>query len=201
VRKAYLWTTALAVAAGITLTLTYSGLRPGLADADPFTLTPGANSALLLGLLAVAVLAYAMFVVARPRPLRGSRWRYALVPLALVAASAACLYILLPLVTGLAADPLNSGRPDYYPVPGADYLPLTRAVHLSRNHNLPRIVDRALPFGPAAFAVPASALFVVVKSRPLGVTRWRYVLGVPFALLAVLAVLYAAMLPLTRGSY
>ena len=101
VRKTYVWTAALAVAAGITLTLTYSGLRPGAPDDDPFTLTDGAGNALLLGLLAVAVLAYAMFVDVNSLPLGGTRWRYVFgVPFALLAVLAVVFAVVLPLLRG-----------------------------------------------------------------------------------------------------
>ena len=61
--------------------------------------------------------------------------------------------------------------------------------------DLTQVATVALWIGTGAVAVLAYTLFLVVKSRPLAGTLGRYVLGVPVAVLAALAVLVAGLLP------
>ena len=51
----------------------------------------------------------------------------------------------------------------------------------------------ALVVGPVAVAVLAYTLFVVAGPRRLRRTKWRYALGVPFALLAAAALFVAVL--------
>jgi hypothetical protein len=68
-------------------------------------------------------------------------------------------------------------------------LPLLIGVHLTS------AAGGALLFSPAAVGFLAYALFIVLKLLPIGVTRWRYLLGIPVALIAALAVFFAGILP------
>ncbi len=88
--KALLWSlaTAILVVSGITFAVIHSGTRIEREDCT-IELAPGAVLALFVGSAAVGVLAYALFVMARPRPLRGTGWRYTVgVPVAFMAAAA-----------------------------------------------------------------------------------------------------------------
>jgi hypothetical protein len=55
--------------------------------------------------------------------------------------------------------------------------------------------------GPAVLGLAAYALFAVVKSRPLGDSGWSYLIGVPFAFMVGLAVLFATEVPFVGGEY
>ena len=61
---------------------------------------------------------------------------------------------------------------------------------------LTHVATVALLIGTGAVALLAYTLFLVVKSRPLAARRWRYVLGVPVALMAAWAVFAAGTFPI-----
>ena len=167
VRSGFFWTAILLVASGLTVAASYSTMHESGDDCSvettgSATWSMGAGS-WLFGVLAVGLLAYALFVTAKPAIRSGSRGRHLLVALALVAASAIFFELLLATATGV-------------------HLPSGRRWFLAA-------------LLPGAVASLAYGL-IILPTPDLGrKSSWRYALGVPFALLAAVAVFIAAAIP------
>jgi hypothetical protein len=164
-------TWGLLATSGVTLALLYSNLGDSGDDCDPYYPTEDLNRITnwltLWGWLIAAIIAYVLFVIARPTA-DDNRSRYVI--------GAAVTLVLVWLVVVLR-------------------FPAIHGIHWKQSD-----AGLVMFFGPTLTAVSACALFLAVKYRRVGATRWRYLIAVPFGALTGATLLFAEVVPLVGGT-